>query len=465
MSETLSYLVNACKRICGEEYVVTDSEHLYQYGKDQTGDLHFSFDILVKPSSAEQVAAIEKICNQYKMPITPRGGGTGVTGGALPVSGGVVLSLERLNKIIDINKQEGYVIAEAGVITADLCSAVEQMGLYFPVFPSSGNGSFIGGNVAENAGSVKSCKYGSTSQYVINLEVILPTGEIIWTGANVSKNATGINITSLFAGSEGTLGIITKIVYRLLSLPTQEIILLTAFDCLENACKSIISIRESGIVPSTVELICKDSLQLTAPFVDEMFLKPAANVDCQLMVGLQESTLAELENTVKIAGDILSSGTSFEILVGETVAQKEKLGRLRYSIGKALTSGNRKYRDLDACVPLATLCQYIRHVQSVCKKYGISTACFGHAMDGNMHTMLLSKTPSNEEEEQKIGNAVGEIYEFVISVGGVISGEHGIGMLQKEFMKMQFSPVHLLLMKNIKALFDPNNILNPGKVF
>jgi glycolate oxidase len=452
------------EEICGTRYVFTDADYLAEYGKDQAMGLQYDFDILVKPASAEQISEILKVCNKHGIPILPRGGGSGVTGGAVPCKGGIVLSLERLNAILSISDTDGYVIAESGVITDDLCNAVAAHGLYFPVAPTSSAYSFIGGNVAENAGSVRSCKYGTTADYVLNMEVVLPSGTIIWTGANVMKNSSGFNLTQLFTGSEGVLGIITKVVYKLLPAPVGEVVLLTAFGTLEEACEAVIAIKRSGLQPSVVELICRNALDLTTAVIPGL---PVVHdrVAAQLLIELQALAHDHLTQLQEQLAVLLEKYTSEPILAGESASEKEHLRKLRSSIGSAMSANGGKYRDIDMSVPLSHLYAYIREVESICRQYDVQLVCFGHAMDGNLHTMLLLPPQMPDEQEKKFNKAVSEIYRYGVSKGGVISGEHGIGLLQKEFMRLQFPEAHLSLMKGIKTMFDPNGILNPGKIF
>lgn len=451
--------------ICGSQHVITEPHELYRYGEDQTLDLHFPFDILLKPGSAAEISDILKICNRYKIPVTPRGGGSGVTGGALPVQGGVVLSLERLNKIIAIQKEDAFVVAESGVITADLCKAVEQEGLYFPVIPTSSPYSFVGGNVAENAGCIRSCRYGTTGQYVLNLEVVLPDGEIIWTGANVAKNATGLNLTGLFTGSEGILGVITKVVYRLLPCPEREVVLLAAFDQEENACSAVLAIRRSGIIPSAVELIWPNAVAFASAWKGGPLLAGQKNARAYLLVELRDNCPAASEHSLGALTELMERYTANDILVGETTAAKEKLWGVRKTVGDALEAAPYGYRDLDVALPLSGLYPYLRKVEELCRLSSVRSICFGHALDGNVHTMLLADVPTAQGPGGGDWESVlPAIYGYAISCGGVISGEHGIGWLQKDFMKLQFSEASLDLMRRLKAVFDPNHILNPGKV-
>lgn len=453
--------LDALKTICGEQHVVTDTEELFLYGRDETLDLHFIFDVLVRPASPDEISGILQTCARYGIPVTPRGGGSGVTGGALPVRGGVVLSLERLNKIIEINPLDGYVIAESGVITAGLCRVVEEAGCYFPVEPTSSAFSFIGGNVAMNAGSPRSCRYGKTGEYVLNLEVVLTSGEIIWTGANLRKNSTGPNLTQLFVGSEGMLGIITKVVYRLLPPPADEVLVLAAFNSVDDACRAVLDIKGSSLQPSEVELIGPQALHLTADFLAEPMPMVNDKIAAHLLISLDAAPGAD--GPLDLAYTILEKYAGENILVADASSGKDKLRRLRLHIGAAMRSGVRKYRDIDICIPLSFLHSYVRKVEEMAAD-GITVACFGHALDGNLHTMLVMEG-EDEATAARAERIAREIYSYATEVGGVISGEHGIGILQKEYLGLQYSQGQLALLNRLKKVFDPAGVLNPGKSF
>ena len=451
------------EEISGRDYVITGKSECYDYGKDQTLDLHFDFDILIKPASVGEISRIVRVCNKFRIPITPRGAGSGVTGGALPVNGGVVLSTERLNNILEINKIDNYVIAECGVVTDDLRSFAAANDLFLPVYPSSSSYSFTGGNVAENAGSISSCKFGTTSQYILNLEVVLPTGEVIWTGANVSKNVSGLNITQLFVGSEGILGIITKIVYRLITKPKHEVMLLAGFTSLESACKAVIAIKQSRVKPAAVELICSNAIDLTREYLGEEILLKGKDISTHLLISVQEDYEPALNNSLEELHSIIGKYTDEEMLVAVSDSEKYRISRLRFNIGNAMTLDGRKYRDIDACVPLSFLYDYIKKAELIAASNDIKMVCFGHALDGNLHTMLMFDD-GRSADDKNTKHAILEIYKYVVSIGGVISGEHGIGMIQREFMKIQHSEQHMELLRRIKRLIDPNNIMNPGKL-
>lgn len=459
----LSQLVNALKEISGDQYVFTDAASLEEYGKDQTLDLSYAFEVLIKPGSADEIAQVMQTCDRLGIPVTPRGGGSGVTGGALPVYGGVVLSMERFNRILEINELDGYVIAETGVVTADLVKEVTQHNMYLPVVPSSSAFSLVGGNVAENAGSISSCRYGSTGDYVLNLEVVLPTGEIIWTGANVKKNSTGFNLTRLFVGSEGTLGVITKVVYRLLRQPVKDATLLAGFSSLDDAFEALLAIRRSPLLPSAAELICDSALRITAAYIGQPQPLVKPGIHAHLLVSLQHLTDEGLMQDLQQAATLMEKYTQEDILIGMSAAEKEQLWKLRYTIGTALTHGKQYYRDIDICVPLSVLHRFICEAEAVGRQYGVPVVCFGHALDGNMHTMLLLDEMISDDKGL-IDRMVEEIYSWALAHGGVLSGEHGIGLLQKDLMQLQFSDTHIRLMQQIKSVFDPRGILNPGKI-
>ncbi len=463
MRPPIPELASIFHEICGDHCVFTDADQLYSYGQDATMDLRYSFDILLKPSSPEAIAKVLLVCMEYGIPLTARGGGSGVTGAALPVRGGVVLSMERLNKVIAIAPLEGYVIAEAGVVTADLCNAVKGAGYYLPVEPTSSYSSFVGGNVAiTNAGSTKSCKYGKTGEYVLNLEVVLPTGEIFWTGSNMRKNSTGLNLTQLFVGSEGMLGIITKVVYRLIPAPSREILLLAAFRNEEEACRAIVDIKGSALHPCEAELIGMDAVRLTADFLGEPLLLMDHALPVHVLIGIDDGP--GIPDSLELAFELLSRYAGENILVAETSQEKERIRRLRLNIGAAMTSGNRRYRDIDICIPLSFLSEYIQKVRAIAVEEEMTIACFGHALDGNLHTMLLSESKS-VHEQAKMDRAARKIYSYATGIGGIISGEHGIGFLQKEYLSLQYTNDQLILMNRLKRFFDPKGILNPGKSF
>ncbi len=450
------------RQICSEgavEVACPENEH---YGHDVTTNQNYSFDCLVKPANEREVSEIIKACYKHNVPVTPRGGGSGVSGGALPVKKGLVLSTERLDKVIEIDPFNKIAITESGVITDHFCEQVAEKGLFLPVKPSSSYMSFIGGNVALNSGSINSLKYGSISNYVINLQVVLPNGEIIWTGANTSKNSTGYNLTQLLVGSEGTLGVITKIAFRLISKPQFEYSLSARFASMEQLCKSILSIYQSDLDPCAIEMVDEYSSQLTSEFLKTKSPDFCVSNKPQLLVSFDGNDSDLLERNLEKCYCLIEEHSE-EVFVAKSNAEKKKLWEIRMNVGEALTQGNRVYRDIDMAIPVSKLFDYIIEVKRISKLFAVQIACFGHAGNGNLHTMLALE----KIEDLGTGHAskaIEAIYRLGIKLGGTISGEHGIGMLQKEFMPHQFSNAYLKLISDIKSVFDPKNLINPGKI-
>jgi glycolate oxidase len=461
--ERIREIFSRLESICGTGNVFLYTPELSDYGKDETMEIQFPFDILVKPETSGEISMILQTCNEYKIHITIRGGGSGVCGGALSINGGLILSLEKMNKIITINEIDGYVIAEAGVVTKDLCDAVERKGLYFPVSPSSSAYSFVGGNVSTNAGSINSCKFGKTGNYVLNLEVVLPTGEVIWTGANVRKNSSGLNFTQLFVGSEGVLGIITKVVYQLLPMPDNEVIILAGFNNLEATIEALHALKKSNLKLSMAELLSPGAIHSTAAYLSEKLPLVCDDVSYHLLLGMQYDSGKEY--FLELLGDIVYRHTTHELLVGETSLEKDRMMKIRNNIGAFLKSNNMTYRDIDASVPFSFLHEYIIKVEELSVKYNAALIYFGHALDGNLHVMLRQQKELTEEQIHLHDKVLKDIYQFVVACGGVISGEHGIGFFQREYMAIQYPPKNLEMMKQIKKLFDPNAIINTGNFF
>ena len=456
--------VVAFKNIVGESAVFVDEEVLSNYAHDETEDLHFLPDVVIKPSDAQEISAILKICNQYKIPVTPRGAGTGLSGGALPHLGGVLLSIERLNKIIQIDERNLQVTTEAGVITEVLQDAVKAKGLFYPPDPSSRGSCMIGGNISENSGGPKAVKYGVVKDYVMNLEVVLPNGDIIWTGANVLKNATGYNLTQLIVGSEGTLGIVTKAVLKLIPLPKYDLLMLVPFTDPVNACAAVSAIFMGGYTPSALEFMERDALEFTRRFIDNCIVPIDDDVQAHLLIEVDGNNIEVLMQEIEGISGIVSQFDCGEILFAEDAQQKAELWKLRRRVAEAVKA-NSIYKEEDTVVPRAELPRLLKGVKEIGKKYGFHSVCYGHAGDGNLHVNIIKGDLSDEQWNGSLKKGIVEIFQLVKTLGGTISGEHGIGLVQKEYLPIVFSQTQLLLMKQIKKIFDPNNVLNAGKIF
>ena len=452
------------RKIVGASFVFADEESLHHYAHDETEDLHFLPEVVIKPRTAEEISAILKICNREKIPVTPRGGGTGLSGGALPQLGGVLLSTERMNGILEIDERNLQVTTESGVITEVLQDAVKEKGLFYPPDPSSRGSCFIGGNIAENSGGPKAVKYGVVKDYVLNLEIVLPTGEIIWTGASVLKNATGYNLTQLIVGSEGTLGIVTKIVLRLIPLPKFDLLMLVPFNAAENACAAVSAIFRAGYTPSAMEFMERDALEWVSRFIDNSSVKIEGDVQAHLLIEVDGNNMDVLMQDMEGIAAIVQQFDCGEILFADDAQQKAELWKMRRRVGEAVKSHS-VYKEEDTVVPRAELPVLLKGVKDIGRKYNFQSVCYGHAGDGNLHVNIIKGNLTDDEWNGSLKNGIKEIFALVKKLGGTISGEHGIGLVQKEYLDIVFDKTQLQLMKEIKKIFDPNNILNAGKIF
>lgn len=450
-------------KICGENAVITASDLLMDYGRDQTEDLQFYPSVVAKPDDAIKVSQILKLANQFNVPVTPRGAGTGLSGGALPVYGGIVLSTEKLNRIIEIDERNLQATVEPGVINQVFRDAVEAKGLFYPPDPASRGSCFLGGNLAENAGGPKAVKYGVTKDYVLNCEVVLPTGEIIWTGANVLKNSTGYNLTQLMIGSEGTLGIITKIVFRLIPCPQHNLLILVPFYSPEKACEAVSAVFRAGFTPSAMEFMERDAIDYVRQYVD-VSIPVKDEHKAHLLIEVDGNDTEVLFRECEQISEIMYQFECDEILFADTAQQKHDLWRMRRATGEAVKSHS-VYKEEDTVVPRAELPALLKGVKEIGNKYGFRSVCYGHAGDGNLHVNIIKDGMSDEDWNTKITPGIREIFELCVKLKGTISGEHGIGYVQKDYMDIPFDKVQLELQRGIKKLFDPNNILNPGKMF
>ena len=457
-------IVEKLQALLGHEYVSNDFDICQKYGHDETENLNFPPSLLLKPRTSEEIAEILKIANEHKIPVTAIGGQTGLSGGALCVRQGIGLSMERFNQIIEIDQNNLQVTVEPGVITQVLRDAVAQVGLFYPPDPSSQGSCFIGGNIAENAGGARALKYGVTRDYVLNLEVVLPNGEIMWTGANTLKNSTGYNLTHLMVGSEGTLGIVTKIVLKLLPQNKHNILILVPFFDATEACQAVAKIFQAGIVPSALEFMERDAIDWTLEYVDGINIEIKDAVQAHLLIEVDGNYPDMLFSEIEKIAAVTEQFSIDEILFADTEDQKNALWKLRRAVNEAVKA-NSTYKEEDTVVPRFELPKLLSGIKSIGNKYNFKTVCYGHAGDGNLHVNIIKGELSEHEWKYEIPKAIREIFELTVSLKGTLSGEHGVGYVQKSYMDIAFSRNHLLLMKSIKNVFDPNGILNPGKIF
>lgn len=452
------------REIVGAAHVLTDDDTLANYAHDETEDLHYVPEVVLKPDTTEQVSRILQLCQQELLPVTPRGGGTGLSGGALPQWGGVLISMERFDRIIEIDERNLQVTVEPGVITEVLQDAVKQKGLFYPPDPSSRGSCLIGGNIAENAGGPKAVKYGVVKDYVLNLELVLPSGAVIWTGANVLKNSTGYNLTQLVVGSEGTLGIVTRIVLRLIPLPRYDLLMLVPFNSAENACAAVSAIFRAGYTPSALEFMERDALEWVTRFVESSTVKVEEGVQAHLLIEVDGNYPEVLMKDMEGIAAVVTEFDCGEILFAEDHQQKEELWKLRRRVAEAVKAHS-VYKEEDTVVPRAELPVLLKGVKEIGKRYGFHSVCYGHAGDGNLHVNIIRGDLTEEQWNGTLGEGIREIFLLVKQLGGTISGEHGIGLVQKSYMDVIFDEQSMQLMRQIKQVFDPQNILNRGKIF
>ena len=450
--------------ILESSFVLSDEEHITRCASDQTEDLHYPPEVVLQPGTPEEVSRIMAYCNEHKIPVTPRGAGTGLSGGALPVFGGVVLDMKRFNKILKIDKRNFQVTTEPGVITQELQELLKAEGLFYPPDPASKGSCFIGGNVSENSGGPRAVKYGVVKDYVLNLEVVMPDGTIMWTGANVLKNATGYNLTQLVTGSEGTLCVITKIVLRLIPAVLHDLTLLVPFRSAAEACEAVNAIFLAGFTPSAMEFMERDALEWSMKYVQSTGIDLPEDIAAHLLIEVDGNHMDELYRDAEAMAAIAQKFDVGEVLIADSHEQKQMLWTLRRKVGEAVKSHS-IYKEEDTVVPRAELPELLQTIKQLGVEYGFRSVCYGHAGDGNLHVNIVKGEMSDEDWKNKLPEGIGKIFGAVVRLGGTISGEHGIGFVQKNYMGIAFDKNQLNIMKQIKYLFDPNGILNPGKIF
>jgi len=451
-------IIDEIIKIVGKENALTSLEERKCYSYDARTDGAIP-DLVVFPSSANEVSQILILANKLHFPVIPRGQGSGLTGGSVPVKGGVVLTFTRMNKILEIDTKNLVAIVEPGVITFVFQEEVAKHGLFYPPDPASYKYSSIGGNVAECSGGPNSMKYGVTRDYVLGLEVVKPTGEIIATGVKTMKSVVGYDLTRLFVGSEGTLGVITKIILKLIPAPEAKATILALFKKVEDTAEAVSGIVAAKIVPSTIEFMDRASIRCSEQ-ANPMGIPE--DIEGLLLIEIDGNT-DSIESLAEKIKTVLIGHNAAEVTLTQDPSEADKLWQARRVVSQATYNLNPVKIAEDVVVPRSSIPKLIRFLEEIGKKYGLPILSFGHAGDGNFHVSLMIKdTP---EDYTKAHKAVEEIFSETIRLGGTLSGEHGIGTSKAPYLSMELSTEVIETMKSIKRVFDPNNILNPGKIF
>ena len=448
------------KQIVGEQYVKSSVAQLLAYSYDATANFQRLPELVISPANAEEISKVLKVCNEYNIPIVPRGSGTNLAAGTVPFDGGIVLLFNRMDKILDFDKENLTITVQPGLISAKLCEFVEQHGLFYPPDPSSMKISTIGGNVSENSGGLRGLKYGVTKDYVKGLQVVLPNGDLLQTGGKIAKDVAGYDLTSLFVGAEGTLGIVTEITLKLIPLPQHKMTSIAYFNSLENAAHTVSTIIANKIIPVTLEFLDKKTITAIEQY---MHIGLSTEVEAMLLLeqdGDSHQVQQDVNEMVRIAKE---NGAIFtQIAQDEQEAEQIKTAR-RVALS-ALSKLKPTVILEDATVPRSELATMVQQINRISEKYNVNIAAFGHAGDGNLHPTCLTDI-RDEDEMRRVETAFEEIFEAALALGGTITGEHGVGEMKAPYLEWKIGPVGITVMKNLKQAFDPNNIMNPGKVF
>ena len=452
--------------IVGDQFVITDEEKMEPYSHDEVAEEEYAHmpEVVVKPKTAEEIAEIVKLANEKLIPITPRGAGSGLSCGAVPIYGGILLSVERMNRILEIDEENMMVVVEPGVVTNEINDKIKDMGLFFAGYPMSLETCFVAGNVAENAGGGKAVKYGVTERYIMGLEFVTPTGEIIEVGGKRMKDVTGYNLRMLMVGSEGTLGIITRVIIKLLPLPKSSVDLLALFPDVQSAIAMVPKIMtEGGIIPTAIEFMDQLSVHTSCEYLNEKI--PYQKAGAMLLIEVDGTNEKVVENEYDTIGNLLMEGGAQEVYVADNYTTQERLWSVRRNIAEAFKVVSPHQSLEDIVVPTAQIPELMPEIERISKKYDVQFPCYGHAGDGNLHATII-KNPDDSMEEwyKKLPHAMEELFVAAKKLGGTISGEHGIGSKRKKYMEMAVGKDALEFMRRIKRAVDPNNIMNPGKI-
>jgi glycolate oxidase len=460
---TVNSWISRLREMIGPAHVLLPGHDDFdKYAQDETEDLRFPPQVVVRPITESEIADIVRLAASERVPIVPRGGGTGLSGGALATRGGIVLSLERMNRLLEIDEKNFFAVVEPGLITQLFQESVEARGLFYPPDPASRGSCTIGGNITENAGGPRALKYGVTKDYVYGLRVVLPNGACVGYGGKLLKNVTGYNMVQLFVGSEGTLGVVTQATLKLLALPKLRRTLLAPFDDLHKAARAVPAIMSRGVLPSVLEFMERDCLKaIEAQRGSTVRFSAHAAV---LLIEVDGNREDALQEEIEIIGECLDECGAADCFVAETTAQQDEIWDIRRSAGEAVKAIC-PYKEEDTVVPSSRLPELVEGVHAICEKWGLRVICYGHAGDGNIHCNILKAGLSDDQWEQESPKAIEEIFRLTVGLGGTISGEHGIGHVQRRYLHLAQTPDEINTQIAVKRLFDPLGIMNPDKIW
>ncbi len=462
-------VVKALKNLLSPGQVSVDEEKLAAYSHDEVTpcywDRSYRAGVLVFPESTGEVSAVMTFANGQGLPVTPRGAGTGLSGGALPAFGGIVLSLERMNRIIEVDTENLCITVEPGVVTAEINRAAEAENLLYAGDPCSGDASFIGGNIAENAGGNKVVKYGPTGDNVLALEVVLPDGSITWFGGKRRKDVTGLNFVNLLVGSEGTLGVVTRAILKLVPLPERIVDLLVPFPHISSAVAFVpLIMREGRVMPSSIEFMDSPSVKITERFLN-LSVPFSAEAGAYLIIQIEGNDPEGLADDYERVGKLCLEHGALEVFVADNRTMQDKLWKVRKNITEATWAFYPpEHADEDLVVPTSAIPAFITGMEATCEKHGTISRTMGHVGDGNLHATIFFPEKTPQDWKQKLSAVQKELYAIVKELGGTLTGEHGVGLKRRDYVPLFLDETQMELIRKIKLAFDPNNILNPGKI-
>ena len=449
--------------IVGADYLLNTRERLEDYSHDETPNLSAYPEAVVKPASAEEISELVKLANRENFPVVVRGGGTGVTGGALAIHGGLIISLERMNRILEIDEANMMAVVEPGVITEVLHKAVEEKGLFYPPDPASLADCTLGGNLAEDAGGPRAVKYGVTRNYITGIQAVLPTGEIIEYGGKLAKNATGYNLLHLLIGSEGTLGIATRITIRLLSKPKLRVDLLVPFPSYFKAVRCVSEILRRRLTPTVIEFMDQKCLEISRKVMEGGV--PFDEAAAHLLIEVDGDDQDEVQAQYEAIGEICLEEGASDVKVADSPKYQEQIWETRRKLRECIKVVSPIKVSQDVVVPRMEIAPLLIGIDEIEKRHGIEILAYGHAGDGNVHVNFLKRDRDESDWKEALEKAVREVFVLAVSLGGTISGEHGIGLTKRDFLPLALNPAAIKAMRGIKQTLDPKNILNPGKIF